>query len=118
MRQAFVFLLMFMGACFSSFSADIKKASVISDGDRGLALEWVKEVEGNVNSMTSDEKGNLYILSSLSGNFDGDHFSNKRVYVVAKYTPRGEMVWIKEMYREDYGQLYSMLRLEIGRAHV
>ena len=38
MRQAFVFLLMFMGACFSSFSAEIRKASVISDGDRGLAL--------------------------------------------------------------------------------
>ena len=107
MKQAFVFLLMFMGACFSSFSADIKKASVISDGDRGLALEWVKEVEGNVNSMTSDEKGNLYILSSLSGNLDGDYYSNKRVYIVAKYTCHGELVWLKEIYTDGYGQIYN-----------
>ena len=111
MRQAFVFLLMFMGACFSSFSADIKKASVISDGDRGLALEWVKEVEGSVSSMTSDENGDLYLLGGLTGNFDSDYVNNKKIYYVAKYTPRGEMVWIKEMYREDYGQLYSLLRL-------
>ena len=111
MKQAFVFLLMFMGACFSSFSADIKKASVISDGDRGLALEWVKEVEGSVSSMTSDENGDLYLLGGLTGNFDSDYVNNKKIYYVAKYTPRGEMVWIKEMYREDYGQLYSLLRL-------
>ena len=80
MRQAFVFLLMFMGACFSSCSADIKKASVISDGDRGLALEWVKEVEGSVSSMTSDENGDLYLLGGLTGNFDSDYVNNKKIY--------------------------------------
>ena len=62
MRQAFVFLLMFMGACFSSFSADIKKASVISDGDRGLALEWVKDLDGDV---CADKKKTLTSQSLL-----------------------------------------------------
>jgi hypothetical protein len=107
MRQAFVFLLMFMGACFSSFSADIKKASVISDGDRGLALEWVKEVEGSVSSMTSDENGDLYLLGGLTGNFDSDYVNNKKIYYVAKYTPRGEMVWLKEIHTDVYGQIYN-----------
>ena len=70
MRQAFVFLLMFMGACFSSFSADIKKASVISDGDRGLALEWVKDLDGDV---YADKKKNTNFAVALAFVFGKVH---------------------------------------------
>ena len=70
MRRAFVFLLMFMGACFSSFSADIRKASVISDGDRGLALEWVKDLDGDV---CADKKKNTNFAVALAFVFGNVH---------------------------------------------
>ncbi|MBO5800044.1 MAG: T9SS type A sorting domain-containing protein [Paludibacteraceae bacterium] len=108
MRQAFVFLLMFMGACFSSFSADIRKASVISDGDRGLALEWVKDLDGDVYAITNDENRDLYVLG-MTYSYVGDDYiaSNEHTYFVAKYTPRGELVWLKEINTDVYGQIYN-----------
>lgn len=113
MRQAFVFLLMFMGACFSSFSADIKKASVISDGDRGLALEWVKDLDGDVYAITNDENRDLYVLG-MTYSYVGDDYmaSNDNTYFVAKYTPRGELVWLKEFHTEDYDEMKTSRVIE------
>lgn len=94
------------------FSAELRKAEVISDGDRGLALEWVKEIDGGIEAMTSDENGNIFILGYLLGNLDDDYLnSQKQTFFVCEYLPSGELNWIKTIYTELYHELYPIRKL-------
>lgn len=67
MKRGLLIFLAIIGGVFSMFSAELRKAEVISDGDRGLALEWVKKIDGGIEAMTSDENGNIFILGYLLG---------------------------------------------------
>ena len=41
-----IFIILFVIYSILSSAAELRKAEVVSDGDRGLALEWVYEVGG------------------------------------------------------------------------
>ena len=82
----------------SLYALPLKKAEVISDGDRGLALEWVKEFDGEIyNNMETDEEGNIYALGYVNGNLADDYINNKEIYFVAKYNHNGRLLWLKEI---------------------
>lgn len=91
----FFFTIFFVLYSFLSSATELRKAEVVSDGDRGLALEWVYEVGGSVASMTADGDGNVYILGS-AGNYD---------CFVSKYTTHGNLVWKKKFHDGEYGQV-------------
>ena len=82
-----VFIILFAIYSILSSAAELRKAEVVSDGDRGLALEWVYEVGGTVSTMTADEDGNVYMLGNI-----------KYEFFVCKYTNHGELVWRKKFY--------------------
>lgn len=112
MKRGLLIFLAIIGGVFSMFSAELRKAEVISDGDRGLALEWVKEIDGGIEAMTSDENGNIFILGYLLGNLDDDYLnSQKQTFFLCEYSPSGELNWIKTIYTELYHELYPIRKL-------
>lgn len=91
-----VFIILFAIYSILSSAAELRKAEVVSDGDRGLALEWVYEVgDGNAFIMTADEDGNVYILGYV-----GDYNC-----FVSKYTAHGNLVWKKNFHDGEYGKV-------------
>ena len=96
-----VFIILFALYSILSSAAELRKAEVVSNGDRGLALEWIYGEGGSVYSMTTDENGSVYILGEVGGTGVYDCF-------VSKYTTNGNLVWKKKFHDGDYGQiLYS-----------
>lgn len=93
-----IFIILFVIYSILSSAAELRKAEVVSDGDRGLALEWVYEVGGTVSTMTADEDGNVYILGIVGGSGVYDCF-------VSKYTAHGDLVWKKKFHDEEYEEL-------------
>lgn len=89
-----VFIILFALYSILSSAAELRKAEVVSDSDRGLALEWVYEVGGTVSTMTADEDGNVYMLGNI-----------KNEYFVCKYTNHGELVWRKKIYNIDCDEI-------------
>ncbi len=73
-----------------SSAKELRKTEVISDGDRGLALEWVIDGDvASVYSMCNDEYGDIYLLSSKGGYCS-----------ISKYSNNGELIW-KKMLRHE-----------------
>lgn len=90
-----VFIILFALYSILSSAAELRKAEVVSDGDRGLALEWVYGEGGSVYSMTTDEDGNVYMLGYVNG----------YNCFVSKYTTHGDLIWKKKFHDGEYGEV-------------
>lgn len=97
MKRGLLIFLAIIGGVFSMFSKELRKAEVISDGDRGLALEWVRDVKKSIYDMTNDEYGNIYVLLT-EGTVD---------FAVLKYSLDGKLQWKKVINVENGNGYFS-----------
>lgn len=95
MKNRLLSLVIAVTYSLSLYALPLKKAEVISDGDRGLALEWVKYIDGGcVYGATNDNNGNIYTIGVESSNMG---ITSKTVYNINKYSSTGTLIWTKEL---------------------
>jgi len=96
-------LLLFVLLAMNVNAAQTDKFEVISDGDRGLALEWVDGGVGR--NIAVDSIGSLYITTTqkpgnrlMSGYAFGENCCDaKYASYILKYSPNGGLEWVKEI---------------------